>query len=289
VPFFSVIIPTYNRASKIAVAIDAVLQQSFRDFELIVIDDGSVDDTRNVVAGYLATAGVKYVYQPNKGVSAARNEGARHASGKYLVFLDSDDKTQPNWLYNFYAYLSKSDDDVACCMMKVIDPSGKEKIVSPRRSNQASLGWGIFIPGAFVIKRELFFEIGAYDESLRYGENTELSFRFKKKNIKYGFVDEVGLIYYPSVDGESKHLRNRIVSNEYILQKHKDFFNKNHLAKQQYLQTTAVALARLGQLKEARSFMWKGFLAKPFSFRPLVRLIIVCFPPLAKRVWHVKQ
>ena len=95
-PFFSVIIPTYNREKFIKKAINSVLKQSCKDFELIVVDDGSKDHTAKIVRSYGAR--LRYVYQKNKGPSAARNTGIRMARGKYIAFLDSDDQFLPNKL-----------------------------------------------------------------------------------------------------------------------------------------------------------------------------------------------
>lgn len=91
-PVFSIIIPTYQRAYCLPVAIESVLRQTFADWELIVVDDGSTDETRAVVARYCeADARVRYVWQENKERSAARNHGASLARGRYFCFLDDDD------------------------------------------------------------------------------------------------------------------------------------------------------------------------------------------------------
>lgn len=86
----SVVIPTYNRAHRLPAAIDSVLQQRHADVEIIVVDDGSIDDTRLVVGRY--GDAVTYVYQANAGAGAARNTGIRHATGDFIAFLDSDDR-----------------------------------------------------------------------------------------------------------------------------------------------------------------------------------------------------
>jgi glycosyltransferase involved in cell wall biosynthesis len=93
-PRVSVIIPTYNRAHFIAEAIESVLAQSFRDFEIIVVDDGSTDNTRSVISSFP----VRYMYQENQGPVIARNRGIDLAQSKYLVFLDSDDVFMGNAL-----------------------------------------------------------------------------------------------------------------------------------------------------------------------------------------------
>ena len=88
-PQVSVIIPTYNRAHLVGEAIDSVLSQTYDDLELIVVDDGSQDGTRDVVAAYGSR--LTYLHQEHRGVSAARNRGIEEARGNYLSFLDSDD------------------------------------------------------------------------------------------------------------------------------------------------------------------------------------------------------
>lgn len=99
-PFVSVIIPTYNRGPLIAQAITSVLAQTCRDMELVVIDDGSTDNTREIVETYARQASipVRYFYQENRGVPAARNSGLEVAGGELIAFLDSDDFWLPNHL-----------------------------------------------------------------------------------------------------------------------------------------------------------------------------------------------
>jgi glycosyltransferase involved in cell wall biosynthesis len=90
-PFFSVIIPTYNRAGFLLRALASVQRQKFYDYEIIVVDDGSHDATADKVKGYA----VRYLYQDNRGVSSARNLGVAEARGRWLAFLDADDEWLP--------------------------------------------------------------------------------------------------------------------------------------------------------------------------------------------------
>jgi Glycosyltransferases involved in cell wall biogenesis len=91
-PKVSVIITVYNIAQYLSEAIDSVLKQSFKDFEIIIVDDGSIDDTREVVNKYLERdLRINYIYQENKGPGAARNTGIKAAKGQYVAFLDGDD------------------------------------------------------------------------------------------------------------------------------------------------------------------------------------------------------
>src|SRR5689334_8831893 len=92
-PTVSVIIPAFNQARFLAVAIDSVLQQTYRDVEIVVVDDGSTDETRDVAARFGDR--VNYVHQDNTGLPGARNRGIRESSGEFLCFLDSDDFLHP--------------------------------------------------------------------------------------------------------------------------------------------------------------------------------------------------
>lgn len=94
---FSIIIPTYNRASLIHKAIESVVAQTYDNWELLIIDDGSTDNTKEIVSAYLNDK-VKYIFQENSERGAARNNGIRHANGDYVFFLDSDDFIEKNYL-----------------------------------------------------------------------------------------------------------------------------------------------------------------------------------------------
>ncbi len=92
-PLVSVVIPTYNRGYRIERAINSVLAQTYKNFEIIIVDDGSTDNTKKVVEKYLKTdERIKYFYQENKGVCAARNTAMKLANGDYIIPLDSDNE-----------------------------------------------------------------------------------------------------------------------------------------------------------------------------------------------------
>lgn len=95
-PFFSIVIPTYNREKHISKAIESVLAQSFKDYEILVIDDGSTDRTSDILKVH--NNAIKYIRINNQGVSEARNTGIRHARGEWIAFLDSDDEWEPDKL-----------------------------------------------------------------------------------------------------------------------------------------------------------------------------------------------
>lgn len=119
IPYFSVVIPTYNREKFIKTAIDSVLNQSFEDFELLIVDDGSKDNTRSIVEG-INDSRVKYIYQENAERSAARNNGIDKALGKYICFLDSDDIYYTDHLETFHEEISRLNEPIAMFYNKEI-------------------------------------------------------------------------------------------------------------------------------------------------------------------------
>ena len=120
----SIIVPVYQAASYISVCIQSVLQQTWKDFELILVDDGSTDQTREICDRFLKSdSRIRRLVQDHKGVSAARNAGMREAKGEYLFFLDSDDAIHPELLERMYTVLRERQAVIAACNYHEL-PSG---------------------------------------------------------------------------------------------------------------------------------------------------------------------
>lgn len=144
----SVIIPAYNRADSVGAAIQSVIDQKYRPLEVIVIDDGSTDDTRKVVCPFLQEndeLSISYYYQSNGGVSAARNTGINKSKGKYISFLDSDDILLPNKIDHQVDILTKNNADI--CYGRVRYQSKKDSYINNPQS-----------PGKNPVKQFLLFE-----------------------------------------------------------------------------------------------------------------------------------
>jgi len=112
-PFFSIILPTYNRANFISKAIESVLSQTFTDFELIIVDDGSKDTTKEIVTSYLTDSRTSYIFQENQERSIARNNGISNSKGQYICFLDSDDYYLPHHLSILFENIKSNNFPVA--------------------------------------------------------------------------------------------------------------------------------------------------------------------------------
>src|SRR5690242_7055974 len=131
-PFFSVVIPVFNRASVLETALRSVLDQTFQDFEIVVADDGSSDDPRAVIAR-IADPRIRYLHQENRGGAAARNLGIDAASGKLIAFLDSDDVFLPHHLQTMHDLLDGAANTAAYARI-VVDRGDGVKILKPNRA-----------------------------------------------------------------------------------------------------------------------------------------------------------
>jgi glycosyltransferase involved in cell wall biosynthesis len=252
---------------------------------MIISDDGSTDNTADIVSPYLKDLKIKYVLQPNKGVCAARNFGAKHATGKYLVFLDSDDLVLPNWLLDFKK-ISEKGFKMCYCSMLVEKPNSVSKKVSCLDPySNGGKEKGISIPGTWAIEKKIFFELNGFDEAIKYGENTELKFRLLDKQIEFGFLDNYNLIYKESIAGGSKQTTNKLQSNLYILSKHETYFNRNPEVKRLFLQVSAVSAARLGNSQKAHELFIQAWKTKKTDLKLILQCLISIFPFFSKFKW----
>ena len=177
----SVIIPTWNRADRLANALQSAFAQSLPPAEVIVVDDGSTDDTRELVRSRFRDA--RYIYQQNKGVSSARNTGIAAASGDWIALLDSDDHWQPDKLEQQCEHLRTWPDYKICHSDEIWVRNGTR--VNPMKKH-AKQGGHIFrhclplcviSPSAVLIHRDLFTAVGLFDERLPACEDYDLWLR----------------------------------------------------------------------------------------------------------------
>jgi glycosyltransferase involved in cell wall biosynthesis len=184
VPTVSVIVPTYNRWPMVRAAVASVLAQRYRDFELIVVDDGSTDESSTELARIGSQ--LRYIYQDRGGVSAARNLGVRQSRGRLIAFLDSDDLWQPNKLQVQVAFMATHPEAQICQTDEVWIRHGVR--VNPKLKHRKpsgdifarSLELCLVSPSAVMIARELFERSGGFDESLPVCEDYDLWLRIAR-------------------------------------------------------------------------------------------------------------
>lgn len=283
-PYFSIIIPSYNRVHIIERAIQGVFEQTFRDFEIVIVDDGSTDNTKEILQEYTGDTRIKYIYQNNAGVCSARNTGAKQAVGEFLIFLDSDDTVEKSWLEDFY-HLANQNKEWLFCSMKVVKQDSSEYMVSALSPYKNKKIKGNSIPGSWAIKKDIFLRVGLFDENMKFGENVELRFRLDSEKLSIGIIDNYNFTYFESLNGGSRNLKNTIDSNLYIIKKHSNLFNKRPILLRLYYQNTAVAYAKLGIWNNARIYFWKAYMTDMLKFKTLARLMIALFPLFGKKMW----
>ena len=177
----SVIIPTYNRAHLVDQAIQSVLDQTYQDFEIVVVDDGSTDNTREVISWYVQQypEKVKYVFQPNAGCASARNAGLRVATGDYISFLDTDDLFEPRKLEVQLEVLQSHDCQFVYSPSIEFDESGHVWIGGvaaagcPEDFAIEHFMTAAARPGAILYKKECIQRVGGFDETLHFNEDSD--------------------------------------------------------------------------------------------------------------------
>jgi glycosyltransferase involved in cell wall biosynthesis len=178
----SVIIPTFNRAQKVLRAISSVLSQTFEDFEVIVIDDGSVDETTDVLVQFKDRITL-ITHSENLGVSAARNSGIKASRSPLIAFLDSDDYWLPEKLDTQVRYFRENPDAVACQPEEIWVRNGvrvnpwKKHIKPSGDIFEQSLKLCVVSPSAVMVRRDLLDEVGLFDEDLPVCEDYDLWLR----------------------------------------------------------------------------------------------------------------
>jgi glycosyltransferase involved in cell wall biosynthesis len=181
----NVIIPTYNRAELLREAIESVLAQAYQDSELLVVDDGSTDRTRELVAVYGKR--VTYIFQENRGVSSARNLGIRASTGELIAFLDSDDLWLPEKLEQQVTIMDQHPELQLCHTEEIWIRRGLR--VNPKKKHKKYSGYifqyclplCVISPSSVLIRRTLFDKVGYFDEHLPACEDYDLWLRITKE------------------------------------------------------------------------------------------------------------
>ncbi|NJW53443.1 glycosyltransferase family 2 protein [Salinimicrobium oceani] len=285
----SIITPTHNRAALLSRMINSVLKQSFRNWELVIMDDGSTDDTQAVVNDFKDSR-IKYYFTKNSGAADKRNRGSEVAAGDYVIFLDSDDEVKEQWLEKLSEEVQGKGSDLVCCGYEKFDHNGKSIGVDLPKDLGAMFDnvTASFLAGSILIKKEIFEKCGGYDQELASGHHTDLLLRLLQNPEK----PKISNIFLPLV---KIHLHDgaRIRHNqEAIYQGSKRFFlkhtellkgnSKNHF---DYLSVAGVSAVRTKRYKKASSLFFKALQIRPNSLKAYMRLIISLMPKLRDKFW----
>ncbi len=228
----SVIIPTYNRAKYLPRAIESVLSQSFKPLEIIIVDDGSIDDTKSVVSRYP----VGYIYQENSGVSSARNGGVKEAKGEWVAFLDSDDEWDRDKLLKQIAFHRTNPDILFSHTNERWIRDNREIKYSKRLKKpegfcfEDNLSACKIAASSVLVHKKIFEDVGYFDESLRVCEDYEFWLRVSLSH-KIGLVKDKLITKYAHNSQLSKTIKFIDLHHIKILQRYLDTPYKKAVSK----------------------------------------------------------
>lgn len=251
----SIIVPTYNRAKEISKSIESVLNQTYKDFELIIIDDGSTDNTQEIIETYQDIR-IRYIKNitPMHGPAVARNIGIRESRGEFIAFNDSDDIWYKEKLEKQIAFLEQTQADVTFCAM-----SRNHQRIPDSKFTQSDCNLERILSGSFTGTPALFgraecFKECLFDEQLPCNEDWELVIRLVKE---YQVIYQKEIYVEPMITkgSVSSDGSNAISSMDYILDKYRELYSQypNSLRKMKLAIRYQIALTRDIELRAERN------------------------------------
>lgn len=283
-PNVSIIIPTYNRVNLVGRSIKSVLDQSYKDCEIIIVDDGSSDNTEEEIRRYQKDDDrIRFIkHGTNKGAAAARNTGIKASRGHYIAFQDSDDTWEPEKLEKQLRVFENAPAEVGVVYTDMWRWHAEKRKYLPaptikpeegiiyRQVLSRVMGIGI---GTAMIRKDCFDLSGMFDESLRRLEDTELFIRLSEFYCFLHIKEPLINYYYEGkrVSGNDEAL---IEANEMILKKHADLIagDKKSWAKFEY--RLANMLCQNRNVGQWRRFLFKALKADPVNLRYLMAVFI---------------
>ncbi|VAX38260.1 hypothetical protein MNBD_UNCLBAC01-2037 [hydrothermal vent metagenome] len=292
-PTISVIISTYNRAPLLKRAISSVLVQTFQNFELIIVNNASVDNTEEVVQ-FFDDSRIRYVcHDKNKGGPAARNTGIKLAVGKYFAFLDDDDKWLPKKLSKQVKKMDASSEKVGLVYVgtEIVDNKTQKTLRSYEPQFKGNVYKYLLVRtilgsvSSVLIRKECFGKVGLFDEELSSCQDWDMWLRISQE-YEFDFVPEFLVKIYMHDVQISNNLAALIPGRTRMVQKHKDKFL-------QYPEIYVIHLKRLGKLhclngtwKEAASWFKK---AVSVRFIEVFKILAWCILELPRIKFFSKE
>ena len=295
-PIVSIVIPTFNRSRYLRKAIESVLAQTFQDFEIIVMDDGSTDDTRKIASSFGSK--VSYFYQTNQGSPEARNAGLRLAKGKYLGLLDCDDLFLPDWLERGMEILNRMP-QVALVHgeTEVIDSEGKlipeetayiRKFYEKERKEGSGylriLKGNAMFPSAILFRRECLERVGFFNPAFAPREDYDWYLRLALQNQVYLLERPAVVLYRRHKVNQSGQYDSKATAQVYvaILEQQLSLISK-YMIGSQYRRVRGSILAKMaeyhwtrGSKKEVKASLLEAIRLDPaavFNLSSLKRLV----------------
>jgi teichuronic acid biosynthesis glycosyltransferase TuaG len=301
-PTFSVIVPVHNIAKLIAETLDSVFNQTFADYEVILINDGSSDSTELEEVLKLYKEKLVYIKQENAGAAIARNTGILNARGKYLAFLDGDDLWFPEYLEKQLKFIEQNKFDLVYCDAEFFGEAvykektymQKSPTVGVVSTENLLIGKANLITSGTIVLREKLLEQGLFDKEFPRNEDYDLWFRLTKNGLKLGYQTDVLLKYrirVGSLSGNNIQRAERLLHAYKLINKKYDL-NKSELQvleKQLKIAEAALSLEKgktcliSDEFEEAKTHFSK---ANSYFRKPKLKIIIwlVSFSPNVTKI-----
>lgn len=273
-PLISIITPTYNRADFIAEAVQSVLDQTYQNFEHLIVDDGSTDNTREVLSPFLADGRFKYFYQENQGQSVARNQALEHARGEFICFLDSDNVWLPIHLASQLAVFQETPDvDIVYGDGITIDEHGNEIRRKNIKRHSGYIAFQMLKDNCVgmnmtMARRKCFEEMGGMSAKRRVADDYDLWLKFSSR-YRFRYVPRY-LAYYRVMDDQiSSNKVARFEANESIIRDFRENYPEA-LTEAQFDEAFAYFYSRKARYLARSGHKWPALrtIATAFKYRP---------------------
>ncbi len=225
-PFFSIIIPCYNCEKYLENTFNCILDQNFSDFEVILVDDGSSDNSILIAQSFLDKFDLKIIQQQNSGAGSARNKGILASTGKYIAFLDADDFWFNNKLDEIYKFINQNNSDLVCHYEKMMFEDTSIGVLKhgPYKTFYDILFKGNCLsPSAVCVKRDLLIEVGLFsiEKEIDGCEDWDLWLKLAKKNINISYIPKVlGLYMLYNYNVNTSQKQGYYRKGQYVFEKH---------------------------------------------------------------------
>jgi glycosyltransferase involved in cell wall biosynthesis len=283
-PEVSVIIPTYNRSKSIGKTIKSVLNQNYTDFEIIIVDDNSSDNTENVIKSYSNNYScIQYIkHNENKGAPAARNTGIENSKGKYIALLDDDDEWFPDKLTKQVQMIKQLPDDVGLvyCGNEDVDENSNE--ISIKCSQKRGDVFYLLLEKNFIgsptnlIRKECFDKIGFCDVNLKSCQDWDLWLRISK-HYKVDYIPEILARRNISDISISTNIDSVLRGHEQILDKYKVYLQNDRQLYSSHLKNIGIYYAIRGDYSTSLHFLRRAVFCKPSNWKAIVNYSSILF------------
>jgi len=274
-PKVSVIIPTHNRAEFLRSAIASVLNQTFQDFEIVIIDDASKDHTQEVIANFNDIR-IKAIHnQSSKGAAGARNIALINTSGEYIAFLDDDDEWLPEKLKIQTCLLDKSRPEVGgIYTYSFIKEKGSGRVLSICNHEIKDFSEeNVITTSSVLLRRECFEKCGLFDENMPTGSDYDMWIRISEK-FSFEVIKDALVNYYTHENRLSVNYEKKIRGLEILFEKHDNFFKRNYKEYSRMYLSLGIFYFYKGELQKGRKALSKSIKMNPFEIRSYFNFLL---------------